>query len=135
MSNVFDEIYQEAFQNRLVKIAQDNNVDPNEFCAALEKIAASRLTVGQHLKDIGAPVGQSFKNLLEAVKGFGKVNVAKIKKMGIEKGDPRRYALGQEIAQGKRMEGKIGKSKLALGILGGTGVAGTAGTMALTSKK
>lgn len=135
MSNVLDEIYQEAFQNRLVKIAQDNGVDPNTFCDALEKIAASRLTMGQHLKDIAAPVGASFKNLLEAAKGFGKVNISKIKKMGIEKGDPRRYALGQEIAEGKRMEKKIGKSKLALGILGGAGAAGTAGTMALTNKK
>jgi hypothetical protein len=67
-NNVFEEIYQEAFENRLVKIAEANNVDPQAFIKALEK----RAGVGTIIKkEVGNTVA-SAKNLLDATKGFGK---------------------------------------------------------------
>jgi hypothetical protein len=133
MSNVFDEIYQEAFQNRLVKIAQDNKLDPNEFIASLDKIAAGRAAaLAAGIKNVAATTGGSFKNLLEAAKGLTSATTGKTKQILKNKD----LFAGKQVAEGmQQFKSHIGKSKAALGILGGTGITGTAGTMALTSKK
>jgi len=133
MSNVFDEIYQEAFQNRLVKIAQDNKLDPNEFVAALDKIAAGRAAaLAAGIKNVAATAGGSFKNLLEAAKGLSSATAGKTKQILKNKD----LFTGKQVTEGmQQFKSNIGKSKAALGILGGTGVAGTAGTVALADRK
>jgi hypothetical protein len=68
MSNVFEDIYKESFNNRLVKIAEANKVDPAVLISAVEKRAAMGSFVK---KEVGKTVA-SAKNLIDAAKGLGK---------------------------------------------------------------
>lgn len=123
MSNVFDEIYQESFQNRLVKIAQDNKIDPNEFVSALDKVAAGRMAaLAAGVKNVAATTGGSFKNLLEAAKGLTSATTGKTQQILSKDTNPK---AGKKISKGlERFKAHIAKSKAAIGTAGGVGAVG-----------
>ena len=77
MNTVFEEIYAEAFTDQLVKIAQDNNIDPDSFVNHVMEKQASAVgrmaTKGMAFaKEQLSATGQSFKNMLDAGAGLGK---------------------------------------------------------------
>jgi hypothetical protein len=109
MSNVFEEIYQESFQNQLTKIAQANKMEPEKFVTALEKVAIGAGLVKGVKTQVGH-TGASYKNLLDAISGL--YSAAKSPKGGV-KGVA--FSAG---GMGKFKE-HIGKAKRAVALTAG----------------
>ena len=139
-----EQVYQDAYRNRLVKIAKDNKIDPDKFVFAVEKLAAKPPV--EAVKSFGQTVLESFKNLGQGIQSGaeylgtkGKQEALKLK--GPEKGWGKKREFKQQMSELEKQktgqkEGlkSFGKSKAALGIIGGTGVLG-AGGVALASGK
>jgi len=132
MSNVFDEIYAEAFTNELVKIAQDNNLDPDAFINhVMEKRAnmqgAATAALNFAKKQV-ASTGASFKNMLDAGAGLGKGVKNKVveKATDLQKGKGYDYASRIKAKEGfEKMKSALPNAKRALAITGaGTLAAG-----------
>ena len=140
MSNVFDDIYADAFKNELVKIAQNNNIDPDKLIQHVMEKHANRVgdvtgKIMTFAKGQLNATGNSFKNMVEAGSGLGSGVSHKVQEAAFNVGhkaerDVEHWGKSQEGFN--KMKAALPKAKRALALSAlGVGGAG-AGTYALT---